>query len=126
MTPNAAARVWYFGCEPRVGAHSGHHLWDREGGLYVSYSLAPFPLDGEWCPRGPQEEGRALLSRRLLGSQDWTVVAWWDRSVDHRTGSHSTFLARGLWSFDEMLAAAREAFPTVFARQNRPIVQVDG
>jgi hypothetical protein len=64
------------------------------------------------CSHDPQPEGVAQLTHH----EGWTVVAFWDRSGDVRGGSNSAFLVRGTLGFDEVVRAARAAFPEVWAR----------
>jgi len=59
-----------------------------------------------------QPEGFATVTR-VAGL---TIVAFWDRSGDRRFGSNSAFVADGEHCFDEVMAAAREAFPSIFKR----------
>lgn len=111
--------VFYFGCWGAVG----HYLWtpDRR---WVR-SAGPFAdrdLDTPFCPsmtpdtrgRTPtdQLEGVAALHHR----DGWTVLSFWDRSVDSRGGSHSTYVLEGTHAFDDAVRLAREAFPAVWAR----------
>lgn len=125
--------VWYFGCCPRAWSEAGHFLWNRPDGDRTPYRARPMPfeLDGPWCPHtdGRQSEGPARITRwrravpAMLPASlpeerpTWTIVSWWDRSVDTRPGSHSTLVAAGDWPFDMMMAVARQKFPAVFARQ---------
>ena len=105
----------YFGCWDRAG----HFLW-TPAGVYLSsiaerelpLALRSETLDGGYAPMGPEEEGRALV--HLVHGR--TVLAFWDRSVDARGRCSSAFILKGHLSFDEAVAAARAAFPTIWAR----------
>jgi hypothetical protein len=117
----------YFGC---VG-ESGHYLHrpdlhhsGRES-QRVLQEAGIFPkCDGGFCPGteydeqrpwrrpGRQVEGHAKVTH-LNG---YTILAFWDRSVDHRGNSNSVFIENGTWTFDEMVAKAKEVFPTIWAR----------
>lgn len=134
-------KVYYFGC---IG-ESGHYLWDKERPPELTMSerlLGPgaeafagrnvgsawrsretrellrngqpwgMSLDADLCPEGRQFEGVA----RLHHKDGWTGLAFWDRSVDTRGNSHSTFIAEGTYTFDEMLTAAKAQWPEVWAR----------
>ncbi len=106
-------RCFYFGC----WGDSGHYLWDEHAnharrGTGLPPSLGVARLDGEFAPKGPQTEGRAALHH----VDGWTVLAFWDRSVDRRHGSHSTFVAEGAHDFAAMVAIARARFPRVWGR----------
>ena len=113
------SEVFYFGCVRT----SGHYLWTRN--FAVAREAGPFKqthLDTPYCPgmtptsRGitpaDQPEGVA----RITHENGWTVLSFWDRSVDNRRGSHSTFVMDGTHDFDAAVALAREAFPRVWAR----------
>jgi hypothetical protein len=124
-------RAFYFGC----WRESGHHLWHRgsEGHPYKDWkqddrllgrsrhSADPGPgeipwgysLDGVLLKGRPgQRQGEAVVEQR----DGWTALSFWDRSIDSRGGSSSTFVFDALLSPEEALAAAREAFPPIFAR----------
>ena len=120
----------YFGCKNT----SGHFLYRPDGkssSLEVRHILEDvgiYPaVDGGFCPgamrepdggvrraeRGPaQKQGLARLSHY----NGWTILAFWDRSVDNRYGSNSAFLQPDYSSFDVMLAKAKEIFPWVWSR----------
>jgi len=112
---------YYFGCVECAG----HHLnWRRKDGS-LSFTGAGMTrmywvntLDGTLCPRDTQEEGVATLTH-LHG---WSIIAFWDNSVDKRDGSNSMLLVYGYKHFKEVLDRAREAFPEVFKRFDFPIV----
>lgn len=66
--------------------------------------------DGEY--ESYSDQGRA----RMHWFEGWSILAFWDRTGDHRGGSMSCFLASEILSFDELVAAAREAYPTIWKR----------
>lgn len=113
--------IYYFGCGNRPGHYmhapgmrTGGSLAERRAiGRLVYTNPWGTSIDGGLCLRGIGErEGIADLHQK----DDWTAVAFWDRSVDHRPGSNSVFLVHGLHDFDQVMEMARQAFPTVFAR----------
>jgi hypothetical protein len=61
-----------------------------------------------------QPQGYGIISYQ----RDWTYLAFWDRTGDDRGNSHSGFMVRGIWSFDQMINMAKEKFPTIFERFN--------
>lgn len=65
-------------------------------------------------------EPEGVMRVQHLGG--WTALAMWDRSVDTRGNCLSVFFLRGEYTFATGLAAARDAFPTIFARFTFPIV----
>lgn len=113
--------VFYFGCLDR----HGHYLWSDEGLQQtgpVPYMSQTFriSLDGAFCP--PEGWSEGLYKPSIV--PPWRIISWWDRSVDTRPGSHSTFVFlqpdAGV-SESELLAMAEHEFPSVFARQRRKI-----
>lgn len=130
-------RLFYFGCHDSIG----HYLWGADGrAIQVDQRLAferlcPFAkeVDGGLAPNDPaQLEGRARIHHDFTlktpeGSDNtvpcWTAISWWDRSIDHRMGSHSTFVAVApeMLSFDFMVTVARLDFPWIFKRFNYPV-----
>jgi hypothetical protein len=104
----------YFGCVGEVGHY---HFVPSDGGRPVKagYYDAPFfpHCDGAFCPTHTQKEGVVQLTHHR---DDWTILAFWDRSVDKRAGSHSTFMIQEKLNKDEMIIRAKEAFPTIWAR----------
>lgn len=109
--------VHYFGCIGVVG----HHLHGPN-----RQSLRGIPgLDGGYPPINTHEQGKATLARRGLHGASVTILAFWDRSVDGRGGSHSTFIIEGHHNFDNAVKYAKKAFPEVWARYTFPVVPRD-
>lgn len=130
--------MFYFGCwTDRTGrSEIGHYLRDRWGHRPRDLDSLDWPdafgddgwfLDLRFCPnvgpslprpaspwvsKGPQVEGEAALHH----VEGWTVISFWDRSVDTRGGCNSAFLQRGTWTFEEMVAQARILYPQIWAR----------
>lgn len=109
----------YFGC---WGDQPGHDLRSSDG---LRHSRLPFgypaklegrALDGGFTPpvsmttRIPN--GLAVLHH----ASEWTVLSFWDNSIDSRPGSHSTFVSRGTLSFEDAVERAKAAFPSVWKR----------
>lgn len=71
-------------------------------------------LDGGLCPQtDPRElQGRA----RLIVSDGWTALSFWDRTVDDRYASNAAFLAQGEHSFSDMIQIAAGSYPREYAR----------
>lgn len=110
--------AFYFGCirEP------GHFLFCPE--LKRHYDPPEgFPckihiLDGGLLPPGlPQVEGRASTSH----INGWTIMSFWDRSVDARYGCNSNFVLKGKFEFEEILQNSRYYFAPIFSRFAFPI-----
>jgi len=105
--------AYYFGCGTDVGHfwwHSfggGPKIWNRPAGCPWSYEV-----DGGAQPDRGRPEGLCALHRK----DGWTLIGWWDCTVDRRPGSCSAFTLKGDHDFAEMVAALRELFPWVVAR----------
>jgi len=110
-------KVYYFG-----SLGSGHHMYDPTDTLFYVRKLetpwGSYP-DGTLCPEKTYQNGLALLHHK----DGWTAVGFWDQSGDTRPGSHSTFLVKGTYTFDEMLALAKAQWTGVFARMRFQIVE---
>jgi hypothetical protein len=110
---------FYFGCWDRSG-----HFLVTPGGRHVYDNPKDFPvregiLDGGLLPPfQPQVEGRAVLVH-LSG---WTILSFWDRSVDTRGGCSSSFVMRGTLDFVAATQRARERFPQVWNRYTFEVV----
>ena len=105
--------AYYFGC----WGDSGHFMFNRDGETAErnARAILPPPLrvpDATLTPKGPQIQGVALLHH----VEGWTAISFWDRSVDSRPGSNSTFILRGTLTWDEVIEQSRAAFPSVWAR----------
>jgi hypothetical protein len=111
-------RVYYFGCWEDVGHYMRSSSSDRslESCRAEHDFMYTNPwgtnIDGGLCPKGPQNEGAALVHQK----DGWTALSFWDRSVDSRLGSNSNFLAEGTFDLAQMIAIAKEHFPTVMER----------
>lgn len=111
-----APRVLYFGAYE----HVGHHL-RGPGGRMLPVEMSPaltWHPDGNYCPgrvpgspfvrrTRPEVEGEA----RLTHENELTILGIWDRSVDSRPGSHSTYIATGTHDFETMRRLCEEAYP---------------
>lgn len=118
-----AMEIYYYGCYRDIG-----HRMLQPRSLVCSQTELEFlhanpwgvEIDGDLCPPGVQWEGQALIHHK----DGWTVLAFWDRSIDSRPNSNSNFLAKGIFDFEQMLALAREHFPEVISRFHFQIVEV--
>lgn len=136
MWMRAKVTAYYFGCWRSLG----HYLWNRgtDGHPYSAsrderrllggptFSREPEPpvipwgysLDGGLLKDKSLRQGEAVVERR----DGWTAVSFWDRSVDSRPGSSSTFVFDAELDDDAALATARELFPPIFARFDFPVL----
>ena len=110
-------RTWYYlGCRHSVG----HHLTSRSGMTYHLPELSD--LDGELCL---EDKGlyQAVLTR--LPHLDYSALAWWDQSIDHRRGSNSVIFAPSLTCpLETIRTAMTKWFPWVEARLPQPLIVV--
>lgn len=126
--------AYYFGC----WKDTGHYWHDRSGRSILHRFDERFPeslrkghIDGNFCPGAPVElygrhsrpevEGEASLHY----IEGWTVLAWWDRSVDHRSASNSALVVKGTYDFTAILEIAKAQYPHVMKRQRQPLVLVE-
>jgi hypothetical protein len=104
--------AFYFGC----GERAGHHLWvegERPESAYgMAYRDWRNMSDGLFPPRRTSKQGAAALHF----VHGYTVLSFWDYTVDSRPQSNSTFFLPGRMNFDTALAEAQKRFPWVFAR----------
>lgn len=132
----ATVEAYYFGCDRQAG-----HYWHTRDRRTFYPDSKKFPewfeyrIDSGFCPGAPpasdphrqftrpEREGEAAL-HHLDG---WTILAFWDRSVDKRGKCNSAFAAKGQHSFAIMLAIAGAQFPWVVGRAGFPnVVLVEG
>lgn len=115
----------YFGCWERAGHYlhlpGGHTLWDKPKDL----PWRDEHLDGGLLKNGKRPDvydGKVVWT--CGGKALWYAFFWWDNSVDRRGASNSGFYVRGFgWPEpQEAFDYACAAFPTVVARQKRPLV----
>lgn len=131
-------RAFYFGCWRALG----HYLWHQgsDGTPIKKYDrgesdrrlLGGYPhssqggkgeipwgysLDGGLLKGKDLKQGEAVVERR----SGWTALSFWDRSVDSRGGSSSTFVFDADLEPEAALEAAREAFPPIFDRFTFPV-----
>lgn len=104
----------------------GHYTFTPEGTLDRSLWIPG--LDAELLRRHgvPDEPGRGVYVTGVFPSGTHSLVTFWDRTGDGRPGSNSAFVMRGTHTADEVLAAAREAFPSLWRRCGDTITLVDG
>ncbi len=114
----------YYGCWDEPG-----HFMFTESGYKVSYKeqdrCTPWKVDD--LDTGAklqsvhiqQREGKALLHHK----DGWTVLSFWDRSIDTRFGSHSNYIAKGAFTFEQMVAMANIRFLSRWSKMQFPVVK---
>ncbi len=114
--PGKANGPLYFGCGS--DDYPGHHVF-RPGMKHARYGAHQEWLrlnDGCFPPGyedGAEPEGRSVI---IYPRGEFTLLAFWDRSVDKRHGSHSVFLFPGLLTWNLAISEARKQFPEVMKR----------
>lgn len=113
--PRPPREVFYFGCAD----HRSGHFWFQSGMIpwKEPLSLAAEKIDGRFAPRNTSKAGVCTLTYL----EGWSILAWWDYSVDKRPGSNSALVAKGTHSFDQMMLLLNSEFPNVANRQLAPM-----
>lgn len=125
--------VYYFGCRGAAGHYwflPNNDLryisnWEIDKNLPSEFQNGR--IDSGFCPGGgSRNKNRAEIpgEAKLTVVSGWTVLGWWDRSVDKRGGSNSNILAKGTFDFTTMLEIGKVRFPEVMKRQLLPITLV--
>ncbi len=111
---------YYFGCQ----IEKGHYLYLGNYKVYQANLPDDFPvnpgvLDGGFLPpKLKQLEGRA----ELIHCRDWTILTFWDRSLDKRLNSNSSFVARGILDFTQVVEIAKKYYSLIWERFNFEVV----
>lgn len=108
----------FFGCVKEAG----HYLHTKDGWRinYAARKMVPFTeavLDSGLLSGVPMTEGLATISV----IRGWTVVSFWDNSVDKRPNSNAAFIYHKSMTFEEMIEISREQLPWFWARFKSPI-----
>ena len=104
----------YYGCWDDVG-----HYLHRVSGMTISLQRVEKELPWGYHVDGglaPQNSGQIQGQASLHHKDGWTALSFWDRTVDKRPGSSSTFLAKGTYDFEAMKKIAQENFPSIWQR----------
>lgn len=107
-----STQVYYFGCDGQAG-HYMHLPTMRTDTKFMYGNPWGLSIDGGLL-KGAKE-------RYVLAKKDgWTALSFWDNTVDKRPGSHSTFLAQGEFTLEQMFELAHKNFPQIAARVSLP------
>lgn len=110
--------VYFYG----VWKEPGHYLFDKHGRMMrkeivLHKTIVDKRVDGGFCPPLRRYDDSEIEGRAVLHNMEgWTILSFWDRSADHRLGSHSTYFLKGTYGFDEAVKTAREAYPAIWSR----------
>lgn len=123
-------RMFYFGPwgEPGHYLFNEHRMW-----VHKEESTIPWngQIDGRLQPGcrfeggrwehydADETEGRAILHHK----DGWTAISFWDRSVDTRFASNSTYFAEGTFTFEQMAEMAKTRFVDRWKRMKFDVVQ---
>ncbi len=92
------------GCHcPKTGNFSYYHRPDPFGSN----------LDSGYAPKDSAVQFRCSLVQK----DGWTLIAFWDNTIDKRGKSNAAFVAKGLLSFDEILEKAETSCPRLFEKR---------
>ncbi len=113
------SKCLYFGCIKEAG----HYLFISNGtSIYGEWHKWVALRDGMLAPVFCREAGKALLHHY----DGFTIIAFWDYSVDTRPGSNSMFIMPGTKDFYGALEIANSYFPQVFKRFSFEVKQLAG
>jgi len=130
MSGQSKIPVLYFGPYASVG----HHLRYQEGRMVGAdqligqgfsaehlrarsvYGLAlDRGVDGGYTPTAGRNDEQAEGHAMLTHESGMTVLGIWDRSIDKRGGSHSTYIAVGTFDFATMCELCKSVYPERWA-----------
>lgn len=129
--------VYYYGC---WNNRTGHFLFKPDGTFVemesekrlaeqmksVNISCDIF-ISSSKCPQRKDVNNRRLEvegEAHLHHINGWTLLAFWNRSVDHRNSSHSNFFTQGEWDFNQMCQIARKSYPSIWQKLDENRVKV--
>lgn len=108
--------MFYFGV--KEAGRAGHYLYDnmfernsRGVAFKATEAALGATIDGGYCPQ-KRDQGSAKLTH-VVGL---TILSFWDSTGDSRPGSNSNFIACGKFSYEQMIAMALVAFPSIMER----------
>lgn len=124
--------MFYFG----PWDQAGHYFFDVDGLRPHSSQIARCPwteneIDGVlqpgcaltrggyWTHTGPELEGKALVHYK----DGWTALSFWDRSVDSRPASNSTYIVEGTVAFEQMVEFAKKSFAARWNKMSFEVTQ---
>ncbi len=106
---------FYFGCWGEIG----HYTYGTNGRTLRNDCEQDKWLrskDGSLAPKGIGEKQGIAYLDHVEKWGGYTVLSFWDRSVDSRGNSSSTFLIPGTHDFDDAVEIAQIQFPEIWKR----------
>ena len=107
---------YYLGCIDGKGHYLFPNRADKNGLYWPKNKCIPwgYEADTGLCTKnGNQRQGHALIHHK----DNWTAMAWWDRTIDERPGSNSVLFVEGTHNFHEMVGLLQTFWLEVFKRQ---------
>lgn len=112
----------YYGCSNN---NTGHYVFTAEGGNIYSLSHSEktnnsnflASNDAKLTPIDSYKQGRAIFHIYPT----FTILAFWDNSVDSRPGSNSMFMLPPGTTSANAIDTARKIFSSVFQRFKFPV-----
>ena len=130
---NQLPRMFYFG----PYARSGHFFFYEDGQEVMrvereKIEWKDYEVDGtmqpgrvqwrkHWIQKGPMVQGQALLHHR----NGWTALSFWDCTIDTRPNCTSTYIAEGMFTFEQMVAMASARFAERWNKMKFKVVLVE-
>lgn len=97
----------------------GGHGFLQRGESYCSplyQDRVPWKAKELDCKLQPHDEFQTEGITRIHYKNGWTAISFWDRSGDSRWNSNTSFIAEGIFSFNEMIEIAKDGFPNICKR----------
>lgn len=112
--------AYYYGCWQETG-HYWHCGTKKGRSVAQRIGIDVYKVDTGFCPGaipGSQSFSRSKVEGEaaLHHINEWTILSFWDNSIDDRPGSHSTFIVFGTYDYTIMCTIAERQFPSVWKR----------
>jgi len=120
-------KIYFHGCR----TDKGHFLYKSGDSSYkLGFDLSKIlgrHLDSGFAPcdrltGGYEEQFKAMIT----WTSGYTVIAFWDRTIDQRHASNSAFVVDENMCFANMVPLCKDAFPEVFARYHGGLHYING
>lgn len=115
--------IFYFGCLDDIGHDLKAYPLGTRPDQTPWRNVTPWgaEMDGTFAPPGEHKDKQGAAA--LIHKDGWSMLSWWDRTVDSRRASNSAIIAKGAHTFEEMLELLRRSFPSVSHRQTIAIYE---
>lgn len=75
---------------------------------------------GHWVSRGSWKQGEAVIHHK----DGWTALSFWDSTIDTRPGCSSTYIAKGTFTFEQMVEMAKARFSERWNKMRFQVIDV--